>query len=157
MEAAVLPIPNPNGPGADHESAGPSPVLVVDDSPSVLFMLRRTLEAMGYAVDTAGSLDEGLGALRRAPYRAVITDLRLAGDERTLGLELVAAARAALPGAAVIVLTGFGNPAVMDQVFRLGASFYFEKPVSIGRLKVALAGVAPARAPRPAHGMGTRA
>ena len=131
-----------------HHDGAAARVLVVDDSPSVLFMLRRTLESMDLVVDTAGSLDEALRMLGRAPYRAVITDLRLAGDERTLGLELVAAARTAHPEAAVIVLTGFGNPAVMDQVFQLGATFYFEKPVSVERLKLALAGLPPARASR---------
>ena len=142
---AVLSSANRNGHFADRDESACAPrVLVVDDSPSVLFMLRRTLEAMDLAVDTASSLDEALRALDRAPYRAVITDLRLAGDERTLGLELVAAARAAHPRAAVIVLTGFGNPTVMDQVFRLGASFYFEKPVSVERLRLALAGLPPA-------------
>ncbi len=143
-------IPSSGGSLADLAESALSRVLVVDDSPSVLFMLRRTLEAMDYAVDTAGTLEDALGALRRAPYRAVITDLRLAGDERTLGLELVEAARRALPRAVVIVLTGFGNPAVMEQVFRLGATFYFEKPVSIERLAAALAGVPRARAARPA-------
>jgi len=111
-------------------------------------MLRSTLEAMEFDVDTANSLEEALGTLRRTTYSAVITDLRLGADERTLGLELVAAARAAYPRAPVIVLTGFGNPNVMDQVFRLGASFYFEKPVSISRLKRALEGVAPPNPPR---------
>ena len=130
-------------PAARLAREGEGRVLVVDDSPSVLFVLRRTLEAMAFSVDTAASLEDALGALRRTPYRAVITDLRLAGDERTLGLELVAEACASHPETTVIVLTGFGNPTVMDQVFRLGARFYFEKPVAIDRLKVALAAVPP--------------
>ena len=134
--------PNPTlCPAAGAEPPAPR-VLVVDDSASVLHMLRATLEPMGFEVDTAGSLDEALRKLPLAPYGAIITDLRLAGDERTLGLELVSAARAAHPGASVIVLTGFGNPNVMDRVFRLGASYYFEKPVSIDRLRTALVSAA---------------
>ncbi len=146
-------IPKRNGSSPDPSDSAPrSRILVVDDSPSVLFMLRRTLESLEYDVETASSLDEAVAALPKAPWAAVITDLRLAGDERTLGLELVAAARAALPQAPVIVLTGFGNPVVMDQVFRLGASFYFEKPVSIERLKLALAGLPPRPACEPGDG-----
>ncbi len=139
------------------EAGTPCPprILVVDDNPSALYMLRRTLEAMDFEVDTADSLEEALRALPEAAYRAVLTDLRLGGDERTLGLEIVAAARAVHPQATVVVLTGFGNPAVMDQVFQLGASFYFEKPVSIERLRQAFAGAAlphPPRSVAPAEG-----
>ena len=39
----------------------------------------------------------------------------------------------------MIILTGFGNPVVMEKAFELGATFYFEKPVSLERLKRALA------------------
>lgn len=113
-------------------------VLVVDDSPSVLFVLRRTLAAMGFEVDTVATLAGALSLLVRNGYRAVITDLRLDGDERTLGLEVLAECRRLHPRTNVIVLTGFGNPKVMEKAFQLGASFYFEKPVALERLKGAL-------------------
>jgi DNA-binding NtrC family response regulator len=117
-------------------------VLIVDDSHSVLFMLRRTLEQMDFRVDTVDSLDAALTILGRHEYRAVITDLRLGGDERTLGLEVLSACKRLRPERPVIVLTGFGNPTVMEKAFRLGATFYFEKPVSLERLRLALAGEA---------------
>jgi DNA-binding NtrC family response regulator len=126
----------------DTAPCGPPRILVVDDSPSVLYVLRRTLEPMDFLVDTVGSLGDALEILARCEYRAVITDLRLGGDERTLGLEVLSACKRLHPGTAVIILTGFGNPAVMEKAFDLGASFYFEKPVSLERLKRALAGEA---------------
>lgn len=121
--------------------SAPPRVLVVDDSPSVLFILKRTLEQMGFEVDTAESCEAALGILPRVEFAAVITDLRLGGDERTRGLEVLTASRYAHPRSKVIVLTGFGNPTVMDKAFQMGADFYFEKPVSLDRLKSALAGV----------------
>ena len=114
----------------------------MDDSPSVLFVLKRTLEHMGFEVDTAGSCDAGLEILPHVEFAAVITDLRLGGDERTRGLEILSASRHAHPQTKVIVLTGFGNPTVMDKAFQMGADFYFEKPVSLDRLKSALKGLA---------------
>ena len=117
----------------------PPRVLVVDDSPSVLHVLRRTLESMDFCVDTVDSLEAALEILARVEYRAVITDLRLGGDERTLGLEVLSACKRLHPATDVIILTGFGNPTVMERAFELGANFYFEKPVSLDRLKLALA------------------
>jgi DNA-binding NtrC family response regulator len=113
-------------------------VLVVDDSPSVLYVLRRALEPMNFRVDTVDSLGAALEILARHEYSAVITDLRLGGDERTLGLEVLSACKRLHPGTDVIVLTGFGNPTVMEKAFELGANFYFEKPVALERLKLAL-------------------
>jgi DNA-binding NtrC family response regulator len=120
-------------------TCGLSRILVVDDSPSVLYVLRRALEPMAFCVDTAETVDAALELLTRHEYRAVITDLRLGGDERTLGLEVVSACKRLHPEADVIILTGFGNPTVMEKAFELGASFYFEKPVSLERLRLALA------------------
>lgn len=117
-------------------------ILVVDDSPSVLYVLRRTLEQMAFRVDTVDSLAAALEILGREEYGVVITDLRLGGDERTLGLEVLSACKRLHPATDVIILTGFGNPSVMERAFELGASFYFEKPVALERLKVALAGEA---------------
>ena len=123
------------------QRSAPPRVLVVDDSPNVLFILKRTLQRMGFEVDTADSFEAGLEILPRVEFAAVITDLRLGGDEKTRGLEILSASRRAHPQARVIVLTGFGNPTVMDRAFQMGADFYFEKPVSLDRLKRALAGV----------------
>ncbi len=103
-------------------------------------MLRRTLEQMDFQVDAVDSVDAALEILTQVEYRAVITDLRLGGDERTSGLEVLSACKRLRPGSPVIVLTGFGNPTVMEKAFRLGATFYFEKPVSLERLRLALAG-----------------
>ncbi|MGZ6970724.1 MAG: response regulator, partial [Thermoanaerobaculia bacterium] len=111
--------------------SAPPRVLVVDDSPAVLFVLKRTFEQMGFAVETADSCEAGLAILPRTAFAAVITDLRLGGDERTRGLEILSMSRQAQPRARVIVLTGFGNPTVMDRAFQMGADFYFEKPVSL--------------------------
>jgi DNA-binding NtrC family response regulator len=122
------------------EPARPRRVLVVDDSPSVLYVLRRTLEQMAFRVETADSLAGALEVLGRCEFGVVITDLRLGGDERTLGLEVLSVCKRLHPGTEVIVLTGFGNPTVMERAFELGANFYFEKPVALERLKLALAG-----------------
>ncbi len=125
-------------PAPGTQPCPPPRVLVVDDSPSVLYVLRRALEPMAFQVDTVDSVAAALEILARRAYHAVITDLRLGGDERTLGLEVVSACRSLCPEADVIILTGFGNPLVMEKAFELGATFYFEKPVSLERLKLAL-------------------
>jgi DNA-binding NtrC family response regulator len=135
-----LAIPEVHERTEDGARAARRRVLVVDDSPSVLYVLRRTLEPMDFRVDTVDSLEAALEILARNEYGAVVTDLRLGGDERTLGLEVLAACKRLQPGTDVIILTGFGNPSVMEKAFELGANFYFEKPVALERLKLALSG-----------------
>jgi CheY-like chemotaxis protein/anti-sigma regulatory factor (Ser/Thr protein kinase) len=56
-------------PDADH------PVLVIDDDPAAREMLRRTLEADGYTVATAGSGEEGLALARRIKPSIITLDL----------------------------------------------------------------------------------
>lgn len=135
-----IPLERERTPGAGPDRQRRA--LVVDDSPSVLYVLRRTLEQMAFGVDTADSLAAALEILGRCEYGVVITDLRLGGDERTLGLEVLSACKRLHPGTEVIILTGFGNPSVMERAFELGANFYFEKPVALERLKLALGGEA---------------
>jgi DNA-binding NtrC family response regulator len=134
------------------QRAAPRRVLVVDDSPGVLYVLKRTLERMGLEVHTADSCEAALEILPLVEFAAIITDLRLGRDERCRGLEVLSASRRASPRTRVIVLTGFGNPAVMDKAFHLGADFYFEKPVSLDRLKRAVAGLVSGEIKRAAPG-----
>jgi signal transduction histidine kinase/CheY-like chemotaxis protein len=58
-------------PDADH------PVLVIDDDPDARELLRRTLEADGYPVATAGSGEEGLALARRLKPSLITLDLMM--------------------------------------------------------------------------------
>ena len=54
-------------------------VLCVDDSPEMLFICRRFLEARGYEVLTASSGEAALQTLKEHPVDAAITDNEMPG------------------------------------------------------------------------------
>jgi hypothetical protein len=56
-------------------------VLVVDDEKSILLLLEEALTQWGYQVTCAGTVAEGLEALRTGLYDAAITDIRRALEQ----------------------------------------------------------------------------
>jgi CheY-like chemotaxis protein len=57
-----------------------SPILLIEDEPSVTAFLRAALERRGYAVVNAASGAEGLERLNDGQYRGVISDIRMPGS-----------------------------------------------------------------------------
>ena len=57
-----------------------SPILLIEDEPSVTAFLRAALERRGYAVDDAASGAEGLEKLGGGEYSGVISDIRMPGS-----------------------------------------------------------------------------
>ena len=54
-------------------------VLIVDDDSGIRGLIRVVLSRAGYDVDEAGDGAEGLAAMERLPYDAVILDLMMPG------------------------------------------------------------------------------
>ena len=65
-------------PAAKNAAGGP-PLLVIEDEPSVMILLRSALERSGYAIVPAPSGVEGLRLLAAGEYLGVITDMRMPG------------------------------------------------------------------------------
>jgi CheY-like chemotaxis protein len=84
---------------------GPPEVLVVEDDPSILFVLREALEAEGYQVLEADNAPAALAALADHPAIALlITDILMPGVID--GQDLMRHVRRSLPDMPVIVLSG---------------------------------------------------
>ena len=58
----------------------PSPILLIEDEPSVTAFLRAALERRGYSVEDASSGAEGLQRLNEGQYSGVISDIRMPGS-----------------------------------------------------------------------------
>jgi DNA-binding response OmpR family regulator len=83
-------------------------ILALDDNPTILEILTELLDMEGYDVLSASSFQDAMKLLQAGPVDLVITDYtatRAPGVEGN-GLRRLAEAT---PGAAVIVLTGYGN------------------------------------------------
>jgi len=108
----------------DEGSSRPR-VLIVDDT---RFDREVALDAIGDVaqVETAGSAEDALVALRRVPVDLVLTDLHLPGLS---GIELLSRVRAEYPDTDVILITAHASVDSAIQALRMGAADYLNKPV----------------------------
>ena len=120
--AAKRPTPRGVGQGRGER------VLVVDDEPFLMEMLRDMLEDAGYAVTGLTGPEEALEAFRRAPgdFDLVVTDQRM---PRMSGEDLADALHAVRPEAPVILCTGFGGLVSGEQAGALGFAEVVRKPL----------------------------
>ncbi|MBI2138361.1 diguanylate cyclase [Candidatus Woesearchaeota archaeon] len=61
-------------------------VLLIDDDEGMRFLCEQLLKKEGYAVDTAGCVDEGKEKFRKSDYDAVISDNDMPGGEKGIDL-----------------------------------------------------------------------
>jgi CheY-like chemotaxis protein len=80
-------------------------VLVVDDEPAILTLMRAVFERQGYEVTTAASATDAIALLRDRAFDAVVTDLKM--ETPLAGFEVVAAARNARPQPYIAIVTAF--------------------------------------------------
>ncbi len=81
-------------------------ILLVEDDPAVNYVLKRYLEAAGFAVLAAGSPREALGLFASAPVDLVVTDFRMPGMN---GEELLLALRAERPALPGLIVSAYAN------------------------------------------------
>jgi DNA-binding NtrC family response regulator len=111
----------------------PAPLLlVVDDEPGMLTLVRRVGEAEGFEVLTCGGGHEAIEvATSRAPD-LVLVDLRMPDVG---GLDVVRAIREADPHARVVLMTGHASIDSAVEAIKVGATDYLTKPFDLARLK----------------------
>jgi len=114
-------------------------ILIVDDDKPFANRLSRAMEARGFGVRVAESVQDGLSMIRSAPPNYAVVDMRL-GDGN--GLDVIALLKSVKPDARVIVLTGYGNIATAVTAVKLGALDYLAKPADADDIFAAL--IAPA-------------
>lgn len=107
-------------------------ILIVDDDPVTLKVLRKVVEQELFDVECATSLTEAKSILASTSVQIALCDLLLPDGS---GLDLLGHAKERYPVLEVIILTaGAGFDSVVTAI-RLGASNYVEKPVSPVRVR----------------------
>jgi DNA-binding NtrC family response regulator len=101
-------------------------ILVVDDEPPQLEVLRLILGGEGYEVVTAGSGRGALAALRRQPVDLVLTDLKMPDLS---GIALLEQILREQPAACVVLMTAHGTIDSAVEAMRKGAFDYLTKPL----------------------------
>jgi len=103
-------------------------ILIVDDNPHILRLLRISLEKAGYEVYTAENGDEGLEKTNKYQPDLIISDVMM---PQTDGIEFCWMIRenSSVPMVPFIFLTSLENRDMEIRGFRAGADEYLIKPV----------------------------
>jgi two-component system, chemotaxis family, chemotaxis protein CheY len=120
------------------------PVMLVDDSPTMLASMASVLTQSGQAVEKAVSAEDALARLKSMPpLRAIITDYHMPGMN---GAALVREVRklAAYRFLPILVLTTESEQSKRDEARSAGATGWLVKPVAPEKLIEVLRQVAPA-------------
>ncbi|HEV8374717.1 MAG TPA: sigma-54 dependent transcriptional regulator [Candidatus Polarisedimenticolia bacterium] len=110
-------------------------VLVVDDEPRQLEILKTILTREGYEVDTSASGEEALQLLLSSPPQVLLTDLKLPGLD---GIQLLEAALRDAPSCSAVVMTAHGSVDTAVEAMKKGAFDYLTKPLDRERLLLVL-------------------
>ena len=115
-------------------------VLAADDQPQILEALTLLLQPAGFHVDTVGSPEAALRALRNRPYDAVLMDLNYTRDTTSghEGLELLRQVLEIDSQLPVIVMTAWASVDLAVEAMRRGARDFITKPWENARLVTVL-------------------
>jgi two-component system nitrogen regulation response regulator GlnG len=126
-------------------------ILIIDDEEAVCWALERALKGMGHRVRAAATAEQGIALAARQPPDAIILDVRLPGMDGLAALPLL---REKAPGAAVIVVTAFGDLPTAVQAVEGGAFDYLAKPFDLSAALDAVTRALSRLAPTPAAAEG---
>src|SRR5438132_1920552 len=101
-------------------------ILIVDDEPVVLDVLRRLLEEQSREIALAGTPDEAIRIAERGPLEVALVDKNLQGAS---GLDLSRKLKALQPEMEVILITGYASLDTAIEAVQIGAFDYLTKPI----------------------------
>ena len=104
------------------------PVWIVDDDPSIRFVLERALAREGLAVRVFSTPREVLAALDSDQPQVLVSDIRMPGGS---GVDLLVAVKARCPSLPVIIMTAYSDLDSAVTAFQGGAFDYLPKPLDV--------------------------
>jgi DNA-binding NtrC family response regulator len=113
-------------------------ILVVDDEPSILKLLKEALAQWGYHVACVSTGAEALEAIRTELFDAAITDIRM---PEMSGLDLLREIKRHDESIEVVVMTGYPTIASAVEALKEGAYDYLSKPLILDELRHLMARV----------------
>jgi diguanylate cyclase (GGDEF)-like protein len=114
-------------------SDAPLHLLLVEDEPTQLLLMRRVLQRAGYKVETASNGEEALGKIAGGQFQILVTDWDMPGMD---GVTLCRHVRSEdLPGYLyVLLLTSHGSTESVVAGLEAGADDYIRKPANEAEL-----------------------
>jgi CheY-like chemotaxis protein len=106
----------------------PIPILVVDDEPNFLELMRGALGKRGFEVTTAANGAEALGLIEKELFDFALLDIRL---HQANGIQLLEQIKKRQPHVRAIMVTAYPTDETRAQASEKGASAYLAKPLQL--------------------------
>jgi len=103
-------------------------ILVIEDNPLNLELVRALLEAQGYEVIDSGNAEEGIARAKTEQPRLIFIDLRLPGTDGLAATQLLKA-DAATRHIPVVALTAHAMKGDDERAMEAGCDGYLTKPI----------------------------
>ena len=114
----------------------PSSILVVDDEPGILAMIKDILEDEGYGVEVAEDAEAARASRRNRRPDLILLDIWMPDSD---GISLLREwAKSSAGDVPVIMMSGHGTIETAVEATRLGAYDFLEKPLSTAKLLLAV-------------------
>ena len=113
-------------------------ILIIDDEPDILMMLKKMLERAGFEVDIAENGESGMQLFHSQSADLVITDIIMPEKE---GLEIIREMKQLKPDLKIIAISGGGRLSAdnyLDTAKMFGADRAFQKPFRQAELVAAV-------------------
>jgi CheY-like chemotaxis protein len=104
-------------------------ILVIDDEPSILLMIKKMLEKTGHEVDMALNGRDGLELFEKIRPDLLITDIIMPHKE---GLEIIRELKKKYPELKIVAISGggrIGPEGYLPIAKHFGADIVFQKPL----------------------------
>ena len=111
-------------------------ILVVDDDPVTLLLLKKKLTNAEYEVDLAKNGNEAVQFISESFYDVVLTDLMMPGGPD--GIDVLEAVKAKHDRTEVILLTAYASVETAVDAMQKGAADYLQKPINFDELFIRL-------------------
>jgi two-component system, cell cycle response regulator DivK len=146
----AAPTGAPERAAGDAAPTGAPLVLIVEDNPRNLKLVRDVLNHVGYRTVEAGTAEHGLALARSERPGLVLMDIQLPGMD---GVEALGRLRAdpRTAGIPVLAVTAFAMEADRERLLAAGFDGYLEKPLDVRELPRRVAALLPAPAGTQEH------
>lgn len=111
-------------------------LLIADDEPELLELLKLSLQSTGWVIDTVCNGDDAKSYLDAYYYQLFVVDRTFHGQD--LSYELITYAKRKNSSTGILVLSALGSIDEKVQGLEYGADDYLEKPFDIKELKARL-------------------